>query len=181
MHKSESQFRLINSILGEDLIDPLNYNEVSFQKQEWDNIPMVIPRFCLHLQKHVESLTSHYRERCEMEPDPLARAKMIDDLRSGLREQHSHNGHLAKDVAEMNSKIAGMKDIVNQLHDLYKSEKDSQKDGANAPLSHLVLEDERDVAKVKFEAAEYLALSPFRFEDAPLPTEILAPRTFSIK
>ena len=81
----------------------------------------------------------------------------------------------------MNSKIAGMKDIVNHLHDLYRSEKDAQKDGANLPLSHLVLEDERDVAKVKYEAAEYLALSPFRFEDAPLPTEILAPRTYSIK
>lgn len=49
MHKSESQFRLINTYLDEEVTDALNYAQVQFQKQEWDNIPMVIPRFCLHL------------------------------------------------------------------------------------------------------------------------------------
>ena len=31
-----------------------------------------------------------------------------------------------------------------------------------------MLEDERDVAKVKYESVEYLALSPFSFKDSPL-------------
>ena len=84
MHKSESQFRLINSFLDEEVIDPLNYAPVPFQKQEWDNIPMVIPRFCLHLQKHMNTFTKHYRERCEHDPDPESRANLIEELKSGL-------------------------------------------------------------------------------------------------
>jgi hypothetical protein len=35
--------------MDEEVQDPLNYKPVDFERREWDNIPMVIPRFCLHL------------------------------------------------------------------------------------------------------------------------------------
>jgi predicted nuclease with TOPRIM domain len=142
---------------------------------------MVIPRFCLHLEKQMNALTTHYRDRCEQEPDPAARAKMVDDLKIGLREQNSHHTHLAKEVTEMLSKLNNMKDTVHQFTDQINNDREHQKERANASLAHLVLEDERDVAKVKYEAPEFLALSPFRFEDVPLTSEIFAPRAFSIK
>ena len=63
----------------------------------------------------------------------------------------------------MHVKLGHMKDTVNMLNELFKHDKDSQKDAAHISLANLVLEDERDVAKVKFEAQEFLALSPFRF------------------
>ena len=167
MHKSESQFRLINTYMDEEVVDPLNYAQVAFQKQEWDNIPMVIPRFCLHLEKQMNALSSHYRDRCEQEPDPAARAKMVDDLRTGLRDQNSHHTHLAKEVTDILSKLNSMKDTVHHFTDQINNDREHQKEKANAPLGLLVLEDERDVAKVKYEAPEFLALSPFRFQDIP--------------
>jgi hypothetical protein len=51
MHKSESQYRIINEYLAQTIEDPLTYYEVSYEKKEWDNIPMVIPRFIINLSK----------------------------------------------------------------------------------------------------------------------------------
>lgn len=39
-------------------IDPIRYKQVSYHKHEWDNIPPVVPRFCVHLQRYVEALSS---------------------------------------------------------------------------------------------------------------------------
>lgn len=69
-----------------------------------------------------------------------------------------------------------MREIVNQLNEQFKYDKEHMKERANASLGLIVLEDERDVAKVKYEAAEFLALSPFRFEEIPLTSEIFAPK-----
>ena len=87
MHKSESQFRLINTYMDEEVVNPLSYNLVQFQKQEWDNIPMVIHRFCFHLEKQIEALTAHYNARVEGDPDPEARGRLIDSIKASLREQ----------------------------------------------------------------------------------------------
>jgi hypothetical protein len=32
---------------------------VRYHKHEWDNIPPVVPRFVIHLQKYVESISAH--------------------------------------------------------------------------------------------------------------------------
>ena len=47
-------------------------------------------------------------------------------------------------------------------------------------MATLVLEDERDVHKVKFEAAEFHGLSPFRHHDK-ISEEVLTPRMYSLK
>lgn len=73
----------------------------------------------------MDALTTHYRERCEAEPDPVAKGKMIDDLRAGLREQLLHSGHLTKEIADMHSKLGQMKETVHSLNDLIRTEKDS--------------------------------------------------------
>ena len=129
----------------------------------------------------MDSLSRHYKERSEHDPDPKARAKMIEDLKNGQKEIVNQNAHLNKDLQEMHHKVMLMKDTVNTLNELYTSEKNSQKDAAHLSLANLILEDERDVAKVKHEAPEFLALSPFRSSDSPLPVDLLTPRTFSLK
>ncbi len=31
-----------------------NYSNFNFHKQEWDNVPSVVPRFIIHLEKQIE-------------------------------------------------------------------------------------------------------------------------------
>ena len=64
MHRPESQTEIIKSYLAEEIANPLEYKEVEFEKSEWDNIPWVIPRYCIHLQKHMQALTLHYQAKC---------------------------------------------------------------------------------------------------------------------
>ncbi len=39
MHRPDSQTDLINVYLNEEILDPLTYFEVTYDKAEWDNIP----------------------------------------------------------------------------------------------------------------------------------------------
>lgn len=40
-------------------VDPLRYKTPSFSKQEWDNIPPIVPKFVLNLSKYLESLSAY--------------------------------------------------------------------------------------------------------------------------
>ena len=39
-------------------IDPIRYKQVKYKRHEWDNIPPVVPRFVIHLQRYVEALST---------------------------------------------------------------------------------------------------------------------------
>ena len=56
------------------------YEEVDYDKSEWDNIPWIIPRYCIHLSKHLESLTEHYRIKCTEETTKELRESLSLDI-----------------------------------------------------------------------------------------------------
>jgi hypothetical protein len=37
--------------------DPLKYKAVKYHKREWDNIPPIVPKFCINMSKHIEGLS----------------------------------------------------------------------------------------------------------------------------
>lgn len=39
-------------------VDPIRYKRVSYHRHEWDNIPPVVPRFVIHLQRYVEAISA---------------------------------------------------------------------------------------------------------------------------
>lgn len=50
MHEWKSQERLILDLDKADPdMDPLQYKIFLYEKNEWDNVPQVIPRFHFHL------------------------------------------------------------------------------------------------------------------------------------
>lgn len=101
MHKSDSQFRIINNYLAQRIENPLAYKEVEYEKREWDNIPMVIPRFCIHLSKHVEALTYHYRQRCEEETTADLREALMDQIKSTMQTSNDIQVTLQGDVTDL--------------------------------------------------------------------------------
>ena len=67
MHRPDSQTDLLNTYLEEIIEDPLSYKEVAYDKTEWDNIPQIIPRYCIHMSKHLLAMTDHYNKKCHEE------------------------------------------------------------------------------------------------------------------
>ena len=59
IHRENSQEYLINDMRGVKVEDPLSYEDVEFQNKEWDNIPYILPRWIMHMDRHLKALISH--------------------------------------------------------------------------------------------------------------------------
>lgn len=57
MHEWRSQEKLITDWENQVIESPLDYNMFIFDKNEWDNVPSVIPRFAFYMQKYIQGLT----------------------------------------------------------------------------------------------------------------------------
>ena len=51
MHRGDSQSQIIDKYYDEKVEDPFDFKEVDYDKTEWDNIPSIIPRYCIALTK----------------------------------------------------------------------------------------------------------------------------------
>jgi hypothetical protein len=52
-HRSDSEYWL--SLREAVVKDPLRYERVDHDIHEWDNIPPIIVKMCLHMQRYMES------------------------------------------------------------------------------------------------------------------------------
>ena len=55
---SESQEEHMEEILKYEVENPLIYQEFEYDKNQWDNIPSIIPKFVLFMSKHLEGLAN---------------------------------------------------------------------------------------------------------------------------
>lgn len=63
MHSSDSQTRLMKSFMDHVIEDPLKYETITFDPAEFDNVPPIIPNFCIKMAKQVEALIGHCHAR----------------------------------------------------------------------------------------------------------------------
>ena len=52
---------------GQRIENPLVYNKIQYPSQEWDNIPPVIPKFIIQLEKYMEGVTTMLKAQSELE------------------------------------------------------------------------------------------------------------------
>lgn len=74
----DSQEMIIEKLLVQEAGDPLNYKEFDYDKGEWDNIPIIIPRFSLYLSKHMEALSGKCRSKFNEETTAHLRDDVFD-------------------------------------------------------------------------------------------------------
>lgn len=69
MHQWQSQDLFVKELEQEyeEKIDPLNYVQVKYKRHEWDNIPPVVPKFCLNLSHYMDGLSkiANYESKLE--------------------------------------------------------------------------------------------------------------------
>lgn len=59
--------QLMLRLEGQQIENPLIYNKITYPSNEWDNIPPVIPRFIIQLEKYMGGLTSAVKTQSELE------------------------------------------------------------------------------------------------------------------
>ena len=52
---------------GQRISNPLVYSKIKYPSHEWDNIPPVIPKFIINLEKYMQGLTEIVKRETELE------------------------------------------------------------------------------------------------------------------
>jgi hypothetical protein len=60
----------------------LRYDDFSFHLTDWSNIPSIIPRFCLHLNKHLKGIVGYCKFEKERDRFPAFKEEMIALIKS---------------------------------------------------------------------------------------------------
>ena len=110
MHEWKSQERLILDLdKGDPDMDPLQYKIFLYEKNEWDNVPQVIPRFQFHLQRYMRGMSQVLFERSQDETTEHLRADTF---------QHFPilHGRIDKEVEERTQVDAKVQEQIEELH-----------------------------------------------------------------
>lgn len=67
MHEWESQEQILSALELQDVENFLVYKDFQYQRHEWDNIPVIVPRFIIYLSKYVKGISSFCRHQSEQE------------------------------------------------------------------------------------------------------------------
>eukprot|EP00347_Sterkiella_histriomuscorum_P006612 403352105 len=76
MHEWESQEKITDDYLHQEVKNCLEYVDFSYSKHEWDNIPGILPRFLFYQSKYIDGLAGFCKEVSERESTESIR----DDL-----------------------------------------------------------------------------------------------------
>ena len=66
-HEWINNDNLMLSLEGKKIENPLIYEKITYPSHEWDNIPPVIPKFIIQLEKYMEGITSRLKAESELE------------------------------------------------------------------------------------------------------------------
>ena len=70
MHQDDFMLKLE----GQRIENPLIYQKIQYPSHEWDNIPPVIPKFIINLEKYMEGVTDLLKQQSLLETTASVRA-----------------------------------------------------------------------------------------------------------
>lgn len=59
MHEWESQEKILSALELQDVEHFMLYKDFQYQRHEWDNIPVIVPRFIIYLSKYVKGISGY--------------------------------------------------------------------------------------------------------------------------
>jgi hypothetical protein len=82
MHEWESQEKILSALELQDVENFMVYKDFQYQRHEWDNIPIIVPRYIIYLSKYIKGLSSYAKWQDEQE----SAASLRSDLDSRYQE-----------------------------------------------------------------------------------------------
>jgi hypothetical protein len=87
MHEWESQEKILSALELQDVENFLLYKDFQYQRHEWDNIPIIVPRFIIYLSKYIKGLAGYAKGIDEQEKPESLRADL--DYRYQVKKNES--------------------------------------------------------------------------------------------
>lgn len=60
------------------------YKDFQYERHEWDNIPIIVPRYIIYLSKYVKGISGYCKYQSELEPSANVRRDLDDRYRELL-------------------------------------------------------------------------------------------------
>ena len=67
MHEWESQEKILSALELQDVEHFMDYKEFQYLRHEWDNIPIIVPRFIIYLSKYVKGISGYCKHLDSLE------------------------------------------------------------------------------------------------------------------
>ena len=80
MHREDSQQNLLSEMRSKVVDDPLAYEEFQYQNKEWDNIPFILPRWFMHLDRHLRAIINYCFTKSQEETTQQLRQEIYKSL-----------------------------------------------------------------------------------------------------
>ena len=104
---TESQEKLIKEYLKYKVDDPLKYEEFKYPLNEWDNIPPILPRFILTMNRHLIAIVHAWSEKFKEETT----IDLRKDIQSKLNDIHAKIDNILEKQESVNTRVSNT--IIN--------------------------------------------------------------------
>ena len=172
---------------GKRINNPLVYEKIKYPSHEWDNIPPVIPRFIIQLEKYMSGLTAAVKTQSELETVASLRAftegevQSIDGrLKDAGKERVNLKAHLTGEINTVDKFANGNLAEFNKYRDslLYTkscaTDCETEEDGIAQTYENFILEECKPVQES--ETGSAMKTFHVQCQDA-----VLQPRLISLK
>lgn len=87
---------MLSEYYNDPIEDPLTFNELHFDIEEWSNIPPLVPKYLLHLNNHVKALVKHCKEKSTEETTENLRRDVFKHIEVSFFKRNIHNEYIVK-------------------------------------------------------------------------------------
>ncbi len=114
---------------------------------------MIIPRFCLHMQKQLGAMMDHYKVRCEKETPVEERENLLKRLQDSMLNSDTATGKLFSEINDLHDKLLKLQDTVGGINTSFQQDRLQIREGGKLNAARFVIEDETELKKVKKESS----------------------------
>ncbi|CDW76392.1 UNKNOWN [Stylonychia lemnae] len=125
MHEWESQDKVLSDLQNQEVKNCLEYVDFRFLRHEWDNIPVIVPRYLFYLSKYINGLATF----CYNVEQQESTESIREDLNEKYYDLLNRNDEMRKtDLKEKDEINQNFKDLKNECHKIDSFIKDLNDD-----------------------------------------------------
>lgn len=81
MHKWESTEKLLNEWEHQEVGLNFDYKDFDYERDEFDNVPPVVPKFLFYLQLNLKPVTKHLMHELKLQTTECLKQELLEMMR----------------------------------------------------------------------------------------------------
>lgn len=104
MHKWESTEKLLNEWEHQEVGQNFEYKDFDYERDEFDNVPPVVPKFLFYLQLNLKPVTQHLMHELKLQTTESLKQELLEMMRLQKVDVEEKKEALMKKDEELNER-----------------------------------------------------------------------------